>query len=230
MAIELFELCGRDPEIRFSPFVLRARMALAHKGLDHTPIPWRFIEKDAIAFADSKTVPVLRDGDTVVADSWNIALYLEQTYPDRPSLFAGEAGFPGVVFVKNWVGSLFPLAGPLAMLPVWKLLDEENKQYFRKTREERVGRTLEELYGDEEKRLDTFRKGLTPLRTMLAEQPFIGGEHPNHADHLVFSTLQWIRIVNPVALLESDDPVNTWFESMLDAYGGIGRAMKTCRD
>jgi len=114
------------------------------------------------------------------------------------------------------------------MLPVWKLLDEKDKEYFRSTREERVGRSLEELYGDEAKRLDSLRKGLSPLRTMLAEQPFIGGQLPNHADHLVFSTLQWLNIVNPVSILEKDDPAQGWFDAMLDAYGGVGRAMKTC--
>ena len=37
-----------------------------------------------------KTVPVLRDGDRVVRDSFDIALYLDEAYPDRPSLFGGE--------------------------------------------------------------------------------------------------------------------------------------------
>ena len=39
----------------------------------------------------SKTVPVLVDGDRWIADSWTIANYLEDTYPDSPSLFGGAA-------------------------------------------------------------------------------------------------------------------------------------------
>ena len=40
--------------------------------------------------AGSEKVPVLLDGETAVVDSWTIANYLEDTYPDRPSLFGGE--------------------------------------------------------------------------------------------------------------------------------------------
>ena len=59
-------------------------MSLAHKGLEYQTVPWRFTEKDVIAFSGSTTVPVLRDGDTVVADSWRIALYLDEAYPSAP--------------------------------------------------------------------------------------------------------------------------------------------------
>jgi hypothetical protein len=35
---------------------------------------------------------VIRDSETVVLDSWSIAAQLEDSYPDRPSLFGGEQG------------------------------------------------------------------------------------------------------------------------------------------
>jgi glutathione S-transferase len=35
-------------------------------------------------FSGSRTVPVLVDGERIVADSGRIAAYLEETYPDRP--------------------------------------------------------------------------------------------------------------------------------------------------
>ena len=37
-------------------------------------------------------MPVIRDGETVVRDSWKIAEYLEAHYPDRPGLFGGPVG------------------------------------------------------------------------------------------------------------------------------------------
>jgi glutathione S-transferase len=37
-------------------------------------------------------VPVLVDGDRWIADSWTIANYLEDTFPDSPSLFGGASG------------------------------------------------------------------------------------------------------------------------------------------
>eukprot|EP01035_Chromulina_nebulosa_P036369 gene36369-48989_t len=92
MTLKLFELVGTEVDRPFSPFCWRTRMALAHKGLDSTSVPWRFTEKTAISPYKSEKVPVLLDGDTAVADSWAIATYLEDTYPDRPSLFGGEGG------------------------------------------------------------------------------------------------------------------------------------------
>ena len=66
MARELYELVGSDPQRRFSPYCWRARMALAHKGLDATPVPWRFTETERLAFANHDKVPVLVDGETAV--------------------------------------------------------------------------------------------------------------------------------------------------------------------
>ena len=67
------------------------RMALAHKNLTVETIPWHFTDKAAIAHSGQERVPVIEDGDRVVADSWAIANYLEDTYPERPSLFGGAA-------------------------------------------------------------------------------------------------------------------------------------------
>ncbi len=114
MAIKLFELVGTDEARPFSPFCWRTRMALAHKGLSAQSIPWRFTEKDAIAPHNSEKVPVLIDGETAIVDSWAIANYLEDTYPDRPSLFGGEGG-RAIGRMLNWwgdvtvIGGMFPL-------------------------------------------------------------------------------------------------------------------------
>src|SRR6266446_7829836 len=59
MAIKLYDLAGAETDRRFSPYCWRARMALAHKGLEVETIPWRFAEKDAIAFSGQGRVPVL---------------------------------------------------------------------------------------------------------------------------------------------------------------------------
>ena len=91
MTLRLYDLAGADPNRRFSPYCWRIRLALAHKRLAIETIPWRFTEKAEIAPSGSKTVPVLVDGDRWIADSWTIANYLEDAYPDSPSLFGGAA-------------------------------------------------------------------------------------------------------------------------------------------
>jgi glutathione S-transferase len=99
MGMELYELVGQNDH-RFSPYAWRSRLALAHKGLEAAFVPCRLTDKDKIAFSKQERVPVLKDGDTVVPDSWAIACYLEDRYPDRPSLFGGPVG-RGVARVVN---------------------------------------------------------------------------------------------------------------------------------
>ena len=113
MPLKLYELVGTDPSRPFSPFCWRTRMALAHKGLSAETIPWCFTEKGAIAPHGSEKVPVLLDGERAVVNSWTIATYLEDAYPDRPSLFGGEGG-RAMGRMLNWwgdgvIGGMFPL-------------------------------------------------------------------------------------------------------------------------
>ena len=56
-----------------------------------------------------------------------------------------------------------------------------------------------------------------------ASQPFICGSQPAYADYIVFSPLQWARIVAPIDILEAGDALAAWRERMLDLYGGLGR-------
>src|ERR1700719_7701 len=92
MNLKLFELVGTDETRPFSPYCWRTRMALAHKGLGAESTPWRFTENAAISPHNSEKVPVLLADDKAIVDSWVIANYLEDTYPDRPSLFGGDGG------------------------------------------------------------------------------------------------------------------------------------------
>src|SRR5271169_3778318 len=102
MSLQLYDLAAAEPERRFSPYCWRTKLALAHKGLAAETIPWRFVDKDAIAMSGQGGVPVLLDGDKVISDSWTIAEYLEDTYPDRPSLFGSAQARPVTRFINSW--------------------------------------------------------------------------------------------------------------------------------
>jgi hypothetical protein len=105
MSIIMHDLAGADPDLRFSPYCWRIRFALAHKGLPVETIPWRFTETEAIAFSGQARVPVIRDGDKVVFDSWSIAEYLEETCP-APAIFGGPIGRSHALFINAWADSL----------------------------------------------------------------------------------------------------------------------------
>lgn len=224
MAIVMYDLVGQDDR-RFSPHCWRTRMALAHKGLEHEARPTRFTEIPAIEDGQVKTVPALRDGARLVVDSWAIARYLEEAYPERPSLFGGAGGEAVTRFVQSWsVAVLHSGLAPLIVLDIWQRLEPEDQEYFRRTREQRFGRTLEEVQAGREERVAGFRASLQPLRIALKEMPFLGGEQPLYADYLVFGGLQWARTISPFEVLAEDDPLQAWFERCLDLHGGLGRA------
>ncbi|WP_424813517.1 glutathione S-transferase family protein [Roseococcus sp. YIM B11640] len=225
----LFELCGADPDIRFSPYCWRIRMALAHKGLEAETVPWRFTQNEAIAFAGSRTVPVLQDGERTISDSYAIAEYLEATYPDRPALFPGRE--PGSLrFIASWADRvLMPALASLVVSDITDLLRESEKPYFIESREKRFGMPLAQVTAGREERLPEFRHLLQPLRAVLREQAFIAGAAPDYADYIIFGSFMWPRVVSPLVLLEADDPVQAWMDRMLDLHGGLARGMPARR-
>jgi glutathione S-transferase len=224
MAIKLFELVGTDEARPFSPYCWRTRMALAHKGLSAESIPWCFTEKDAIAPHKSEKVPVLIDDETSIADSWAIANYLEDNYPDRPSLFGGEGG-RAMGRMMNWWGDITVIGGmfPLIVADIPGHLKPVDAAYFRKSREARFGKPLEEVAAGRDQSVEGFRRSLDPMRLTLKTQPYLGGGAPNYADYIVFGPFQWGRVVSPFKLLAANDPVYAWRERLLDAFDGLAR-------
>jgi glutathione S-transferase len=223
MTLRLYDLAGAEPERRFSPYCWRTRLALAHKGLAVETVPWRFTEKAEIAASGQGLVPVLVDGDRWVSDSWTIANYLEDTYPDRPSLFDGAAGRGLTRYYSTVADGLVAAIFPFVALDILDRIAAEDREYFRTSREKRVGTTLEAFTAGRETKLPAFRSGLTPLRRTLAAQPFLAGDAPLYADYAVFGPFQWARCISPFELLEKDDPVRLWRDRLLDRFEGLAR-------
>jgi len=219
----LYALCAADPARQFSPHVWKTVMSLAHKGLDYETVPVPFTDIPAIEGGCTATVPLLRDGDRLVRDSFDIALYLDEAYPDRPSLFGGEGGRAMARFIENWSQSTLHMAVTrIAILDIHDMLAPKDRAYFRRSREERLGATLEEIAAAGRAEVEGFARRLQPLRNMLKVQPFIGGEGPLFPDYIVFGALQWLRTTAGTKVLAEDDPVAGWFARCLDLHGGIG--------
>jgi len=222
--IILYEL-GAASGARYSSFSWRTRMALKHKGLAFETHPVRISDKAAISFSGQGKVPIIRDGETVVSDSWKIAEYLETTYPTAPSLFGGPAGLALSRFVNAVADrQLMAALAPVCALSITQLLDSGDAAHIRAGFEKGFGKPLEELHAGREGSTKAFRRALDPLRASLRAQPFVCGATPGYADYIMMSPLQWARIVYPEPVLEADDAVGAWFERMLDLHQGFARA------
>ncbi len=225
MSLKLYDLALADPEIRPSPFCWIVKFALLHKGLDFETVPVGFSDKSRYPDPDYGRVPVVMDGEEMIKDSSVIAAWLDKTFSDNPLLAtSGEAA--SAEFYKAWVFSaLFPPMGYLLAPRIFALAAEEDKPYFRATREERFGATIEEIAatsGHKEK----ISEALSMLSAPLARCRFLGGETPNLCDYIVMGALMWARLSTPEDLFEAPQPVGAWMERMLDLYDGYARKAK----
>ncbi len=226
MALELYErLCADDR--RPSPYCWRARLALAHKGLKPDYRTVKFTEAERVAFSGQSKVPVLVNGEAVISDSWNIACYLEDTYPDAPSLFDGAGGRAMARFVNLWVDhglqkALSPILAPYALAAA----HPDDRTYYRQTREARYGESLEALATKRAVFLEALDPVLEPLRQRLNESPFFCGERPAYGDYLVFAEFQWARSVCDQDILAAEETaLRVWRSCMLDLFDGLARSV-----
>lgn len=222
MARKLYELQGSEDK-RLSPYCWRSRMALAHKELETEFIPVQFGQMEKISFSGQKLVPVLDDSGRIICDSWAIAGYLESAYPDKPSLFGGEAGRAGARFMNGWVDRiLHPEMIRLVLCDVYNTaIEKVDQPYFRASREARFGIALEEFCDTSQARIDAFRTALEPARLSLEEAPYLAGQEPLYADYILFGTLKFIDLCSPLVLIAKDDLICDWYGRMLCLFDGL---------
>jgi len=219
----MYERVGHEGR-RPSPFSWRIRYALAHKGV---PVEFhlvRFADVETIrALSGQHMVPILRDGDRVIHDSWNIACYLEDRFPDRPSLFGGEAGRGLARLVNNWAAeALGPAIRRLISADFILCLAPEDRDYFRRSREAAFGRTLEEHCADRPRWLGEFAEVTAPLEATLKEQPYFGGATATYADYLLFSVFQYARLGSPDEFLAQGSALRRWRDCLALVFDGLG--------
>jgi glutathione S-transferase len=224
--IILWELGGSNDR-RYSVFSWRTRMALAHKALAFDTRAVCMSDKAAIAFSGGKTVPVIRDGETVVRDSWKIAEHLESRYPQKP-LFGGEIG-RGVTHAYNtWVDrALVGLMLGVLAPDIHERVDAADGEHFRAMAERVTRSSLDELGAQRDEAVQRLGRGLDPMQALLKRQAYVCGESPAYADYVLFSIFQWARVMSPQELLAPEDPLSAWRERMLDLFGGFARNVTT---
>ncbi|HWI39052.1 MAG TPA: glutathione S-transferase N-terminal domain-containing protein [Burkholderiales bacterium] len=220
--IQLWELKGKDGR-RYSAYSWRTKMALKHKGLDWDSHPVLMSDKQTIAFSGGKTVPIIKDGETVVRDSWKIAEYLEGQYPEK-SLFGGPIGHGVTQTFNMWVDRvLIAMTMPVIVCDLHERVDPGDQAYFRAQFEGYLKSTLEEARGRRQEFASRLARQLEPMQAALKRQPFMCGSAPAYGDYILFSVFQWARIASPQDIFNNSDPLYVWRERMLDLYDGFAR-------
>lgn len=214
---ELFELRGADPELLFSPYCWRVRLALLHKGLDFHSRPLRFTDKEPLlTCSGQKLVPVLRDGDAVVHDSVAIFEYLDRAYPDNPLLGDGLAARRARLLERVIFQSVRMPLLKILLPRVYAVIDPADKDYFRSSREKLLGSSLED-FADPLAGIMQLRMAVAPLEAWLGEQPYLDGESAGGSDYLVVGLFLWAWCLGAQPW-DADSNVGAWFQRLLGHY------------
>lgn len=123
-------------------------------------------------------MPIIQDlaHDKPVQDSWDIAVYLEEAYPNTPSLFHGNIGLHKF-FYDYSSNHIVPLLFKMCVLHVAENCgNDQVKHWFRKNREERFGAKLEDFAGDNNKIIPALKQALVPIHNVLTDYPFMTGD------------------------------------------------------
>jgi len=223
--IKLFDL-QLSTGATISPFVWATKYALKHKGFDLDIVPGGFtgIKERTGGFHDR--VPVIVDDGHWVKESWEIAEYLDEKYPDRPMLFAGESMKALTRFIDSWLWAT-------AIRPWFScyILDYHNlslpqdQAYVRESRETLFlgGRKLEDVQDGREERLPLVPPQLELFRQLLKQTKWLGGDTPNYADFRALAVFLWTASVATTPPLHEDDPLRDYLDRGFDLYGGLGR-------
>ncbi|MBV6658871.1 MAG: glutathione S-transferase N-terminal domain-containing protein [Devosiaceae bacterium] len=218
---KLYELCGAETDRLFSAYAWRVRLTLGYKGIafDSQPLPFTAIP--GAVLPDYARVPVFVDGDETVVESFDICHYLEARHPDTPTVFGGEGGVQNAALIDNLiVTGLYPTISRMIIKDIHDQLAAADQAYFRASREERFGATLEDVQRGRDKERTRFATFLKPYRRRLEAAPYLGGERLLFADIALCASLCWARATSPYDILGGDALMDEWFWRTLDACHG----------
>ena len=215
--IELYDLVGAK-DLRFSPFCWRSKAVLAYKNIPYTTVPIRFSDKDKLTFSGQDRVPVIKDGDRVVYDSWTIARYLEDKQPE-PRVFPGLGLKEACRFFNLYVDrTVQPACLPVVVSDIFAKVDPADRTYFRTSREARFGMTLEALAAKRAENRPKLQAVLADLNATIAGQDYFFGVL-TYADFCLFGTFKFVTAVSDEPLFDSTPALRVWWRRMHERLG-----------
>lgn len=207
----------------------RCRLALAYKGLsfktewlelsDIEPKMKEIGADPTSTWEDGRplyTLPVIHDHTTgrIISDSTKIAFYLDDVYPDRPTLFPFNARAP-IMMVNEFFA-------PTAMLPggdmfshgAFKRFAPPSIEYIRRTRGDEMLTRVRNFSEEEHRRLwPAVREGFSKISKLLSangeDKVFYYGDNPSFADFIIIGYLHYIEVSFGAESVEWKD-VHEW--------------------
>ncbi|MDB9529247.1 glutathione S-transferase family protein [Oscillatoria sp. CS-180] len=183
--------------------------------LDYKQLPYKAIEVtpgvgqiELFQMSGQRKVPVLKDGTEVVPDSTEIALYLEEKYPERPLLPTDSYQKGLCLAIEDWADESLGIQGRKAMIGAFSqhpnfrtaLLPAATPDLVKNLVGAVPGDILSILgagvgFGPEDIKEATrvLKQALKSLCLMLSDHPYLVGDQPTLADLAVAGITMYIK-------------------------------------
>ncbi|MBL1210003.1 glutathione S-transferase family protein [Geminocystis sp. GBBB08] len=105
-------------QFELSQFSEKVRFILDYKGLEYKKIEVTpgIGQLEVFKVSGQRQVPVLKDGDTYIADSTEIALYLDSKYPEKPLIPTDGITRGQCLLIEEWADQSLGLNGRKAFM------------------------------------------------------------------------------------------------------------------
>jgi glutathione S-transferase len=207
-----------------SPFVWATKYAVAHKGFELDIVPGGFTGIPERTGGKTERLPAIVDDGRWVLDSWLIAEYLDETYPDRPTLIGNPSVKVLTQMMESWLWQTAISPWMTCYLKSYRDRSApHDHDYVTSSRERMFGNRIEDIIIGREDRLPLVPPKLELLRQTLSMSPWLGGDTPNYADYRALAVFLFCASVADTPPLTEDDPLRDWIERGFDLHGGLGR-------
>jgi glutathione S-transferase len=197
-------------QFELSQFSEKVRLILDFKGLSYRKIEVvpGVGQLDILRMTGQRQLPVLKDGNNVVADSTAIALYLERTYPDRPILPSDPAQRALCLMLEEWADESIGSKGRKAFLAGFRssnlrtsILPEKTPPLLKNLVSAIPSEAFDALNFGIGLGTDAIKESQSALQrdmesicTILKQQPYLLGNTPTLADLTVAALSLIVKI------------------------------------
>lgn len=183
--------------------------------LDYKQLPYRTIEVtpgvgqvEIFQMTGQRQVPVLKDNDQVIADSTAIALYLEETYPDRPLIPPDPRQRGLCLALEDWADEAIVANARKVMVGAFKQHPNFRTALLPATTPEPLRNLVSALPGevlnlvgtgvgfgpaDIKAATHSLKQQLECLCALLATSPYLLGDQPTLADVAVAAATLYVK-------------------------------------
>jgi glutathione S-transferase len=197
-------------QFELSQFAEKVRMILDYKGLQYKKIEVipGVGQLEIFRLSGQRQVPIIKDGNTIIADSTAIALYLDKTYPDKPLFPSDEKSKALCTIMEAWADSSIAVNGRKCMLGALKsnnlrssILPSGTPDIFKNLVSaipneliDAVGMGVGLSPGGLKEAQDALHRELMAVCQLLSQSPYLLGSQPTLADLTVAALSLAIKI------------------------------------